>query len=91
MALAPPWKRPRATGPVVWWLRNDLRLRDNPVAREAVAEALTDQRALLSVFVFDPRFLERSLYGRVTDPEFKKSIKTRKAAPGTVWKWVKMR
>ncbi|CAE7933671.1 TOP3B [Symbiodinium necroappetens] len=51
---------------------------DNPVARAAVAEALVDQRSLLSVFVFDPRFLDRSNYGRVTDPEFKKSISTRK-------------
>ena len=26
MALAPAWKKPRVAGPVVWWLRNDLRL-----------------------------------------------------------------
>ncbi|CAK9000908.1 unnamed protein product [Durusdinium trenchii] len=78
MALAPPWKKPRSAGPVVWWMRNDLRLQDNPVARTAVAEALTDQRPLLPVFIFDPRFLDRSFYGRVTDPNFEKSIKTRK-------------
>ncbi|CAJ1378860.1 unnamed protein product [Effrenium voratum] len=78
MALAPAWKKPRVAGPVVWWLRNDLRLEDNPVARAAVAEALTDQRPLLPIFIFDPRFLDRSPYGRVTDPDFKKSISTRK-------------
>lgn len=78
MAAAPPWKKPRNAGPVVWWMRNDLRLQDNPVVRAAVAEALTDQRPLLPVFIFDPRFLDRSFYGRVTDPDFKKSISTRK-------------
>ena len=34
---------------------------DNPVVRAAVAEALTDQRPLLPVFIFDPRFLDRAL------------------------------
>jgi len=78
MSLSPPWKKPRVNGPVVWWVRNDLRLQDNPVCRAAVAEALTDQRPLLSLFIFDPRFIDRSPYGRVTDPNFQKSIATRK-------------
>eukprot|EP00438_Fugacium_kawagutii_P029617 Skav202660 [mRNA] locus=scaffold1791:178401:204621:+ [translate_table: standard] len=91
MAVAPAWKKPRSAGPVVWWVRNDLRLQegrrggdgcgemDNPVARAAVSEALTDQRPLLPLFIFDPRFLDRgSFYGRVTDPKFQKSISTRK-------------
>mmetsp|Transcript_86454 Transcript_86454/g.252989 ORF Transcript_86454/g.252989 Transcript_86454/m.252989 type:complete len:681 (+) Transcript_86454:46-2088(+) len=78
MARAPPWKQPSSTGPVVWWLRNDLRLEDNPVARLAAGEAQLDGRPCASVFVFDPRFLDRSPYGRVTDPEFKKSIPTRR-------------
>nr|QDO16359.1 cryptochrome DASH [Lingulodinium polyedra] len=78
MASAPAWKRPRAEGPVVWWLRNDLRLEDNPVARLAAGEALVDGRAGAAIFIFDPRFLDRSPYGRVTDPGFAKSIKTRR-------------
>jgi len=36
-------------------------LQDNPAVRAAVAEALTDQRPLLPVFIFDPRFLDRAL------------------------------
>lgn len=31
------------------------------MVRAAVAEALTDQRPLLPVFIFDPRFLDRAL------------------------------
>eukprot|EP00928_Gymnodinium_smaydae_P071708 TRINITY_DN55212_c0_g1_i1.p1 TRINITY_DN55212_c0_g1~~TRINITY_DN55212_c0_g1_i1.p1 ORF type:complete len:569 (+),score=90.01 TRINITY_DN55212_c0_g1_i1:54-1760(+) len=75
-------KKPRTVpvskGPCVWWVRNDLRLQDNPVVRLVVGAALVDQRPFLGVFCFDPRFLDRSPYGRVTDPEFKKSISTRK-------------
>eukprot|EP00928_Gymnodinium_smaydae_P026776 TRINITY_DN20921_c0_g1_i2.p1 TRINITY_DN20921_c0_g1~~TRINITY_DN20921_c0_g1_i2.p1 ORF type:complete len:569 (-),score=75.95 TRINITY_DN20921_c0_g1_i2:229-1935(-) len=69
---------PVSKGPCVWWVRNDLRLQDNPVVRLVVGAALVDQRPFLGVFCFDPRFLDRSPYGRVTDPEFKKSISTRK-------------
>lgn len=65
-------------GPCVWWVRNDLRLQDNPVVRLVVGAALCDQRPFIGVFCFDPRFLDRSPYGRVTDPDFKKSISTRK-------------
>jgi len=74
----PPMKRARANGPVVWWARNDLRLEDNPVLRTAIGEAFTDARKCAHVFVFDPRFLDKSNYGRVTDPNFEKSIKTRR-------------
>lgn len=68
-------------GPVVWWVRNDLRLHDNPVVRMAAGVALCDKRPFQPVFVFDPRFLDRSLYGRVTDPNFSKSITSRKPVP----------
>jgi len=78
MARAPGWKQPRAEGPVVWWLRNDLRLEDNPVARLAASEAHVDGRACAAIFIFDPRFIDKSNYGRVTDPGFEKSIPTRK-------------
>merc|ERR1719291_330229 len=44
----------------------------------AAGVALADQRKFQPIFVFDPRFLDRSPYGRVTDPEFQKSIYTRK-------------
>lgn len=46
--------------------------------RAVVGSALADQRKFVAVFCFDPRFLDLSPYGRVTDPEFKKSISTRK-------------
>ena len=65
-------------GPVVWWLRNDLRLADNPVLRAAVGEAFTDGRKCCFVFIFDARLLASSPYGRVTDPTFEQSISTRK-------------
>jgi deoxyribodipyrimidine photo-lyase len=65
-------------GPCVWWVRNDLRIQDNPVVRLVVGAALVDQRPFVGLFCFDPRFLDRSPYGRVTDPDFKKSISTRK-------------
>jgi len=70
---------PKMSGPVVWWVRNDLRVQDNPVVRAVDGAALSDARPFVAVFVFDPRFLDRSPYGRVTDPEFKNSIATRKA------------
>eukprot|EP00927_Polykrikos_kofoidii_P086969 TRINITY_DN989_c0_g2_i1.p1 TRINITY_DN989_c0_g2~~TRINITY_DN989_c0_g2_i1.p1 ORF type:complete len:576 (-),score=75.93 TRINITY_DN989_c0_g2_i1:126-1853(-) len=70
---------PVSTGPCVWWARNDLRLHDNPVVRLVVGAALCDNRPFMGVFCFDPRFLDRSPYGRVTDPDFNKSISTRKA------------
>mmetsp|Transcript_47676 Transcript_47676/g.83946 ORF Transcript_47676/g.83946 Transcript_47676/m.83946 type:complete len:581 (-) Transcript_47676:86-1828(-) len=80
--MEPPKKKARITsvmsGPVVWWVRNDLRVQDNPVLRSAVGAALCDSRKFVAVFVFDPRFLDRSPYGRVTDPDFKMSISSRK-------------
>jgi deoxyribodipyrimidine photo-lyase len=63
----------------VWWVRNDLRLQDNPALRAVVGAAWVDQpRDFAAVFCFDPRFLDKSPYGRVTDPNFNKSISTRK-------------
>jgi len=73
-----PFKRSRSAGPVVWWARNDLRLGDNPILRTAVGEAFTDARHFVAVFIFDPRFLDYSAYGRVTDPGHVKSIQNRK-------------
>ena len=69
---------PTSSGPCIWWARNDLRLQDNPVLRCVTGAALSDNRKFAAVFCFDPRFLDRSPYGRVTDPEFNKSISTRK-------------
>jgi len=69
---------PTSAGPCIWWARNDLRVHDNPVMRLVVGAALQDDRPFAAVFCFDPRFLDKSPYGRVTDPEFKKSISTRK-------------
>ena len=65
-AEAPSWQEPVAkkprlpSGPVVWWVRNDLRLEDNPVVRMATGEAFTDGVTCSPVFIFDPRFLDRS-------------------------------
>ena len=64
---------PTSAGPCIWWARNDLRVQDNPVLRAVVGAALADRRPFTAVFCFDPRFLDRSPYGRVTDPEFKRS------------------
>jgi len=65
-------------GPCVWWARNDLRIQDNPILRDVIGSAFCDGRDFVAVFVFDPRFLDRSQFGRVTDPDFKKSISNRK-------------
>lgn len=62
---------------VVGWFRNDLRLKDNPVFEAAVQRAHDLDVALLLVYILDPRFYDRSLYGRVTDPAYTKSIDTR--------------
>jgi deoxyribodipyrimidine photo-lyase len=48
------------------------------VVRGAVGAALGDKREFVAVFCFDPRFIDRSPYGRVTDPDFKRSIPGRK-------------
>lgn len=66
------------SGPIVWWARNDLRIQDNPILRSALGAAHCDGRDFIAVFVFDPRFIDRCNFGRVTDPEFVKSISTRK-------------
>nr|QDO16457.1 cryptochrome DASH [Crypthecodinium cohnii]USW07798.1 cryptochrome DASH [Crypthecodinium cohnii] len=80
--MEPATKKPRnvqvSKGPCVWWARNDLRVQDNPVIRLVCGAALVDGRPFVGVFCFDPRFLDKSPYGRVTDPNFEKSISTRK-------------
>mmetsp|Transcript_47006 Transcript_47006/g.134494 ORF Transcript_47006/g.134494 Transcript_47006/m.134494 type:complete len:650 (+) Transcript_47006:86-2035(+) len=78
MAAKSTRERQQARGPAVWWARNDLRVEDNPVLRMAAAEAALDGRSFSAVFIFDPRFLDRSNYGRVTDPSFEKSISKRR-------------
>merc|ERR550539_1466608 len=78
----PPVKRQRtAASLVVGWFRNDLRLRDNPLLEAVLAQAQKDSLPALLVYILDPRFYDRSEYGRVTDPELKNSIPARKA-PG---------
>lgn len=64
----PPNKRQRTTAAhIVGWFRNDLRLSDNPMLEEVwkLAEAQTLPSSL--VYILDPRFYERSEYGRITD------------------------
>jgi len=46
---------PDASSPVLWWIRRDLRIADNP----ALTAALRTGRAVIPTFVLDPR-LERS-------------------------------
>ena len=40
------------TGPVVWWVKNGMRLQDNTVLRRAVDVANTDQRRLFAIQKF---------------------------------------
>lgn len=54
--------------------KNPNTFQDNPVCRAAVAEALTDQRPLLSLFIFDPRFIDRDL-----EPFFSRNIGSKKS------------
>lgn len=77
--MEPTQKKAKVMGPCLWWARNDLRIQDNPVLRLVTGAAHNDSRPFAGIFIFDPRFLDRSLYGRVTDPNFEKSIYTRKA------------
>lgn len=39
-------------GPVIWWIRRDLRLRDNPALNEAIA--LAKGAGVIPVFILDP-------------------------------------
>lgn len=64
-------------GPVICWFRNDLRLSDNICVQHAV-ELAQKGRPVHFVHIFDPRFIDASPYGRVTDPDFQKSIRTRR-------------
>eukprot|EP00747_Dinoflagellata_sp_TGD_P169993 gnl/TRDRNA2_/TRDRNA2_200397_c0_seq1.p1 gnl/TRDRNA2_/TRDRNA2_200397_c0~~gnl/TRDRNA2_/TRDRNA2_200397_c0_seq1.p1 ORF type:complete len:582 (+),score=87.20 gnl/TRDRNA2_/TRDRNA2_200397_c0_seq1:88-1833(+) len=67
----------RSPSVVVGWFRNDLRLRDNPMLEKLVSTAVSRGLPVLLVYIFDRRFYDRSPYGRVTDPAFKKSIWSR--------------
>ena len=42
---------------IVVWLRNDLRLCDNPVLTFAASQAAERSSKVLPVFCFDPRFV----------------------------------
>lgn len=64
----------------VGWLRNDLRLYDNPVLHEIASAAKSKGLPSLLIYIFDPRFYDESGYGRVTDPDREKSIITRQPA-----------
>lgn len=61
----------------VGWFRNDLRTRDNPMLEEVLSRAKSQDLPAVLVYIFDPRFYDRSLYGRVTDPNYEKSIESR--------------
>lgn len=58
-----------ATAPthVVGWFRNDLRLSDNPMLHEVLERAQAKDLPALLVYILDPRFYDRSEYGRVTN------------------------
>jgi len=78
----PPSKRARISPSLtVGWFRNDLRLRDNPMLEMLLTQAKEQGLPALLVYILDPRFYDRSEYGRVTDPEHEKSISTR-VSPG---------
>lgn len=78
-ASEPSPKRARTSASLaVGWFRNDLRVRDNPMLEEVAGRAATQGIPALLVYIVDPRFYDRSDYGRVTDPHHEKSIATRK-------------
>ena len=39
-------------GPVIWWIRRDLRLRDNPALAQAIA--LAKGAGVIPVYILDP-------------------------------------
>jgi deoxyribodipyrimidine photo-lyase len=45
---------------VILWLRNDLRLHDNPVMNWA-AKQKVEMKEVLPVYCFDPRFYDRTV------------------------------
>lgn len=46
-------------GPVIWWIRRDLRLGDNPALLRAIAAAETRGTGVVPVYIYDP--LEEAL------------------------------
>jgi len=73
--MEPAAKKPRVmSGPCVWWVRNDLRLQDNPALRAVNGAALVDKRNFVCVYVFDRRNLDACVNGfSVTDFSGKKT------------------
>ena len=43
---------------VILWMRNDLRIHDNPVLHWAVSQKRVKHLEVIPVFCFDPRFNE---------------------------------
>jgi len=70
-------KRAKRSRLVVGWFRNDLRLHDNPMLDAVAKRVQEDDVPAVLVYILDPRFYDRSDYGRVTDPDFKRSISSR--------------
>jgi len=46
---------------IILWLRNDLRLHDNPVLNWAASQAKLAYKEVLPVYCFDPRFYDRQV------------------------------
>lgn len=48
---------------IILWMRNDLRLHDNPVLHWAAKQAVSSKvtKEVLPVFCFDPRFYDRTV------------------------------
>ncbi|MEO0743160.1 MAG: deoxyribodipyrimidine photo-lyase, partial [Bacteroidota bacterium] len=44
--------------PILWWLKQDFRLADNPALRAALAEAETRRTTVLPVFCVEPTILQ---------------------------------
>lgn len=61
--MEPVAKKPRVMGPCVWWVRNDLRIQDNPALRAVNGAALVDDRKFVAVYCFDRRSLDHASHG----------------------------
>jgi len=46
---------------VILWMRNDLRIHDNPVLHWAATSPACQYREIVPVYCFDPRFNSRSV------------------------------
>ena len=55
---------------VILWFRNDLRMHDNPVLHWALTQSKVEEREIIPVYCFDPRFFDDSV------PKFAMNRKT---------------